>query len=174
MFSSFQNWYKIAISRRTMLRRLGWAGVITFITGSVISSARFFFPRVLFEPPARFKAGRPSDYPAGSVSTAFKDRFRVWIIRREDGKFFCLLAKCTHLGCTPNWKPSEGIFHCPCHGSKFYRNGVNFAGPAPRPLDRFKVTLGTDGQLVVDKSIMYKGIAGLDPDDIYPQSLLRA
>ena len=51
-------------------------------------------------------------------------------------------AVCTHLGCTPNWLEAEQKFKCPCHGSGFYKDGINFEGPAPaaagalRDLDR--------------------------------------
>jgi len=59
---------------------------------------------------------------------------------------------CTHLGCPPNWLASEQKFKCPCHGSGFYISGINFEGPAPRPLERFRVALADDGQVMVDKS----------------------
>lgn len=43
---------------------------------------------------------------------------------------------CTHLGCIPNWKANEEIFHCPCHGGQFTSNGINVPGtPPPRPFD---------------------------------------
>ena len=72
---------------------------------------------------------------------------------------FCapaLITTCTHLGCTPNWLASENKFKCPCHGSGFYRSGVNFEGPAPRPLERARITLADDGQILVDKSVKYQ------------------
>jgi cytochrome b6-f complex iron-sulfur subunit len=52
----------------------------------------------------------------------------------------------------------EQIFKCPCHGGQFYKNGVNFAGPPPKPLARAYVTLSDDGRLIVDK----EKIVGLD------------
>ena len=171
--SGYGRFYEKLISRRTFLRRLSWGGIVAFVAGNLIAAGRFFFPRVLFEPPARFNVGNPSDYPPSTVSDTFKDKFRVWIVRKDDGRFYCIHAYCTHLGCTPNWKQSEGIFHCPCHGTKFRSNGTNFAGPAPRPLDRFKIALTSNGQLVVDKSIVFKGVAGKDSDELYPQSLLE-
>ena len=45
---------------------------------------------------------------------------------------------------------SEQKFKCPCHGSGFYITGINFEGPAPRPLERWAISIGDDGQLVVD------------------------
>jgi cytochrome b6-f complex iron-sulfur subunit len=160
------------ISRRAFLIKLGWAGITTVLAGSVLASIRFFFPRVLFEPPAQFEIGDPDNFTPGKVDTSHKDDHRVSIVRHGDGSFYVVSLRCTHLGCTANWKPSEEIFHCPCHGSKFNKEGMNFAGPAPRPLDRFKVSLSPEGILVVDKSVVYKGVAGKESDTLYPQSQL--
>ena len=56
----------------------------------------------------------------------------------------------------PNWLASQNKFKCPCHGSGYYRTGVNFEGPAPRPLERAKIFLDpSDGQIVVDKSVQF-------------------
>ncbi len=63
-----------------------------------------------------------------------------------------LWQRCPHLGCTPNWLEGEQKFKCPCHGSGFYKDGVNFEGPAPRPLERYAIRVADDGQLEVDKS----------------------
>ena len=56
------------------------------------------------------------------------------------------------LGCTPNWLEGEQKFKCPCHGSGFYKDGINFEGPAPRPLERFAIKIADDGQVEIDKS----------------------
>lgn len=161
------------VSRRGLLRRLGWSWIAVFVAGSILSTCRFFFPRTLLEPPSRFKAGFPDDLQPGRVSTLFQAMHRVWIVRREDGAFFALKADCTHLGCTPNWLESQSKFKCPCHGSGFRPSGVNFEGPAPRPLDRVQIRLAADGQLEVDKAIVYRGTAGEEPDQLYPESLLK-
>ena len=65
---------------------------------------------------------------------------------------YALSTVCTHLGCTPNWLEAEQKFKCPCHGSGYYKTGVNFEGPTPRPLERYAITLADDGQILVDKS----------------------
>ena len=59
-------------------------------------------------------------------------------------------AICTHLGCTPDWKEAENKFKCPCHGSGYDSEGINFEGPAPRPMDRAHVELDPSGEIVVD------------------------
>ncbi len=167
-----QEWLGALVSRRKLLRQLGWSGVAAFVTSSIIGTGRIFFPRTVFEPPSRFKAGFPDEFSPGTVSTKFQEKHRVWIVRNPDGSFLALKAECTHLGCTPDWLSSQRKFKCPCHGSGFHMGGLNFEGPAPRPLDRVKILLAPDGQLLVDKGITYAGIAGLNSDAIYPQSLL--
>ena len=141
-------------SRRDFMGRLGWGvfGVFTGIT--LLGFMRSAFPRVLFQPPTSFKAGFPKDFTVGEISEKFKKEFRVWIIRTEEG-FYALFAKCTHLGCTPRWLSAENKFKCPCHGSGFYKTGINFEGPAPRPLERLRITLAEDGQIVIDKGVKY-------------------
>ena len=159
-------------SRRDFFTRLGWGGFGIFTGFSLLGFIRSAFPRVLFHPPVTFKAGFPSDYAVGEVSDKYKQEQRVWIVREETG-IYAVFAKCTHLGCTPRWQASENKFKCPCHGSGFFKTGLNFEGPAPRPLDRFKIGVGEDGQLVVDKSKVYKMNAGVEPDEQFPDSILK-
>jgi cytochrome b6-f complex iron-sulfur subunit len=106
---------------------------------------------VLFEPSPIFKAGKPEDYTVGEVSTKWVKDERVWIVRESEG-IYAILANCTHLGCTPKWLASESKYKCPCHGSGFTMQGINFEGPAPRPLERLKIEIAPDGQIKVDKS----------------------
>lgn len=133
----------------------GWAGFIGLLSASGLAMLKFMFPRVLFEPSSIFKAGFPEEYIPGTVSEKWKKSQRVWVVREEDGTFYVLLAKCTHLGCTPRWLEVEGKFKCPCHGSGFRKSGVNYEGPAPRPLERVKVVMAEDGQLLIDKSVKF-------------------
>ena len=117
--------------------------------------ARFMFPNVLIEPPTKFKVGFPDDYAPGQVQTKFIAQFGVWVVRYEyEGTpiIYAIKSVCTHLGCTPNWLEGEQKFKCPCHGSGFYKDGINFEGPAPRPLERYVIHLADDGQLEIDKS----------------------
>lgn len=149
---------------------LGWtaftAGCVAF-TGMM---GRFMFPNVLAEPPSTVKVGEPSSYDPNDVNERFKAEAGFWIVRsnRYSGQdiIYALQSVCTHLGCPPNWLANEQKFKCPCHGSGFYITGINFEGPAPRPLERFKVTLADDGQIVVDKSQKFQQELGQwsDPD----------
>ncbi len=139
-----------------------WAIVFGFLTSCAIASVKFFFPRVLFEPKTTFKFGYPSEYGLG-VSTKYQASQRIWVVR-DPGRLFVIFAKCTHLGCTPDWKETDNKFKCPCHGSGFDTEGRNFEGPAPRPLDRLYVSLDAEGQVLVDKSRLYGPDKWSDPE----------
>ena len=135
-------------------RQFAWTAVAAFLTAWFIAFFRFFLPRTLFEPATSFKVGYPSDYGLG-VDTKWQQKYRIWVDRTPD-RLFVIYARCTHLGCTPDWKPSENKFKCPCHGSGYDSEGVNFEGPAPRPMDRAHVEIAPDGQILVDVSKLYQ------------------
>ena len=131
--------------------------------------ARFMMPNVITEPSQRFKVGFPKDYPPGHVETKYKQRYGVWVVHGEYGgkrQVFALSTVCTHLGCITLWEESRRQFKCPCHGSGFYADGVNFEGPAPRPLERLAIRIADDGQLEVDKGRVFQEELGQwkDPD----------
>ena len=139
----------------------------------LLGLARFMFPNILTEPPTKFKVGFPDELGPGQVLTKFKAQFGVWIVREAyegTDQIYALRTVCTHLGCTPNWLDAEQKFKCPCHGSGFYKTGVNFEGPAPRPLERYAITLADDGQLEVDKSTKFQEELGQwkDPQCFVP------
>ena len=140
-------------------RRFAWAAFAAFMTAWFIAFFRFFLPRTLFEPATSFKIGYPADFGLG-VDTKFQQKFRIWVDRTPD-RIFVIYARCTHLGCTPDWKPAENKFKCPCHGSGYDSEGINFEGPAPRPMDRAKVEIAPDGQIVVDVSKLYQWPKGM-------------
>src|SRR5205085_7337577 len=135
-------------------RRFAWAMIAAFLTAWFLAFFRFFLPRTLFEPATSFKVGYPQDYGLG-VDTKWQQKYRIWVDKTPD-RLFVIYARCTHLGCTPDWKPAENKFKCPCHGSGYDSEGVNFEGPAPRPMDRAHVEMDAEGQIVVDTSRLYK------------------
>ncbi|MCP4782257.1 MAG: ubiquinol-cytochrome c reductase iron-sulfur subunit [Fuerstiella sp.] len=138
---------------------VAWSSLVAATTVSSLAMARFMMPSVLVEPPTKFKIGPPTDYGGGTVSTKWKAQFGVWIVNDDlDGQqmIYALSTVCTHLGCTPNWLEGEQKFKCPCHGSGFYKSGINFEGPAPRPLERHGIRLAEDGMLEVDKSVKFQ------------------
>jgi cytochrome b6-f complex iron-sulfur subunit len=162
--------------RRSFLQvALGSAMAMGFtalsVTGGLFSLglARFLFPNVLAEPPSKFKVGFKDGFPAGKVETKFVAQYGVWVVNSDfqgQQQIYALKTVCTHLGCTPSWLEAEQKFKCPCHGSGFYKDGINFEGPAPRPLERYAVRIADDGQLEIDKSKSFQEELGqwADPD----------
>ena len=76
------------------------------------------------------------------VHSAVRRVGRELRIQRQAARSTPCASVCTHLGCTPNWLEGEQKFKCPCHGSGFYKDGINFEGPAPRPLERYAIRIG--------------------------------
>ena len=152
-----RNFLKAVVATPFMV---AWALLAMSSAAFALSLARFMFPNVLVEPPTKFKIGPLSDYPPGTVSTKWKAARGIWIVNTNqyDGRqlVYALKTVCTHLGCTPNWLEGEQKYKCPCHGSGFYITGINFEGPAPRPLERVGIRVAEDGMLEVDKSVKYQ------------------
>lgn len=159
-----------AMTRRGFLSTIGvaWTSFAAACGAGAVATGRFMFPNVLFEPPQSFKAGPPDEFLTGTVDNRFKESFGVFVVR-DERSIYALKAVCTHLGCTPNWLDAENKFKCPCHGSGFYRTGINFEGPAPRPLERYRIVLADDGQIIIDKTKSYAYEKG---EWINPESFL--
>ena len=152
-----------------MRRRIVWASIAGALTTFFLMFVRFFLPRSILEPSSIFRIGSPNDYAIG-VDTKWQQQYRIWVTRTSD-RLFVIYARCTHLGCTPDWKASENKFKCPCHGSGYDSEGINFEGPAPRPMDRAKVSVDAEGQIVVDVGKLYSWPKGepshFDDDGAY-------
>jgi len=156
------------ISRRVLLGRglsaVGWGAFATVLGTGALETVSFFYPRVLFRPPSTFRIGtpeaflgsgeHPDTYGVILVDERWKSSQRFFVVRERD-RVYALSARCAHLGCTVNWFQDLRTFKCPCHGSEYHGNGANFAGPAPRPLDRFHIAVNVDGELVVDTAVVY-------------------
>lgn len=156
------------MTRRKILLLI--TGGIVVVTGAIVSV--FTLPRLLLSalrrsqpqfmdlPTSVFRLGKPSEFAIG-VDSRFLETRRVWVVRNTD-RLFVVYGSCTHQGCTPDWVAQENKFKCPCHeshfciGSAFDGQGINCGGPAPRPLDRVRIKLDSDGQVIADTSKLYK------------------
>lgn len=134
-------------------RQIVWLSIVGFLGVSFAMFLRFFLPRAIYEPSSVFRIGYPGDYAVG-IDTKWQQTYRIWVAKSAD-RLFVINAVCTHLGCTPDWKASENKFKCPCHGSGYDSEAINFEGPAPRPMDRAHVELDAEGQIVVNKGKLY-------------------
>ena len=162
------------LTRRAWLG-LAWGAFSAASAAALAATGRFMFPNVLNEPPQQFKVGFPSEYGMG-VDERWKEKYAIWLVRTAEDidqhatGFYALISVCTHLGCTPNYLSAENKFKCPCHGSGFRTTGVNFEGPAPRPLERARIVLADDGQILVDKSRKFQRELGQWTD---PEAFLK-
>jgi cytochrome b6-f complex iron-sulfur subunit len=136
------------ISRRSFLV-YGWGAFLAFLAASIGATLRFFMPNVLYEPSQNFAQAVFATIRWASPS--IKSTVFGWCAMMGA---FAMWARCTHLGCTPNWFPAEARFRCPCHGSNFSQDGDVIAGPAPIPLWRVMVTSTPQGDLIIDKAVM--------------------
>jgi len=137
------------LDRRQFFVRVGLGSLVVAGLGTAVFGYQFLSPNVLYEPSPVVNAGKPESYPPDSVT--LDPATGIFVVREVEG-FFALSAVCTHLGCLTAWKPDLGIIACPCHGSKFNRDGTKIAGPAPRPLPWLRMWLSDEGDLMVDRS----------------------
>jgi cytochrome b6-f complex iron-sulfur subunit len=137
------------LDRREFFVKLGLGSLAIAGAGTAAFGYQFLSPNVLYEPSPIINAGKPESYPMDSVTLDVNSG--IYLIHSNEG-YFALGAVCTHLGCLTAWKQELGIIACPCHGSKFKRDGEKIEGPAPRPLPWFKTWLSDDGDLMVDRA----------------------
>ena len=99
-----------------------------------------------------------AELPVGGVRPVSYGATSALVMRTAES-IRCFSLVCTHLGCLLNWDDRDGRFKCPCHGSGFDLAGVNREGPAPRPLERLRVTV-EDGRVIVDGRRRFRGERG--------------
>jgi cytochrome b6-f complex iron-sulfur subunit len=136
-------------SSRRQFVQIGVGAICVAGAGATVFGYEFLAPNVLYEPSPITNAGKPDRYPAGTVTQDLQSG--IYIVHGPEG-LYAVSAVCTHLGCLTAWKPELGIVACPCHGSKFRRDGSKIEGPAPRPLVWLKAWLSDEGDLLVDRS----------------------
>lgn len=160
--SKSQNGSPLSGARRDFLVKIGTGAGAVALATQAAASLRALVPNVSYDAPTTVKIGLPSDYPDGLKFLADQRLF----VFRDGNTFHAISATCTHLGCTvraealprPETANVGGApmklthqFSCPCHGSKYHGDGTNYAGPAPKPLAWFRLSVSPDdGQLVVD------------------------
>jgi cytochrome b6-f complex iron-sulfur subunit len=147
--SELENKDDKALSRRQFFVKIGVGSVAVAAAGTVAFGYQFLSPNVLYEPSPVVNAGKPDQYPPDSVT--LDPVTGIYVVNSPQG-FYALQATCTHLGCMTAWKPELGIIACPCHGSKFRKDGTKIEGPAPKPLPWIRMWLSDEGDLMVDRS----------------------
>jgi len=164
-----------SVTRRKFLNRSLGALWAIFLGQFTLAGLGFMWPRLGSGFGSPIAVGKFADLkaqieqPDGTAIPLFVASAQTWIVPfsqaeqvgssfdgipvvASDGSDIGLMAlwqKCVHLGCrVPSCVPSQG-FECPCHGSKYNLHGEYEAGPAPRNMDRFGVSVDGSGDLVV-------------------------
>jgi Rieske Fe-S protein len=101
--------------------------------------------------PAQFgdvSAGNVADVPVGTLR---RIDGQPAVIARDAQGLYAMTITCTHQGCDVDARGmgDSAELDCPCHGSRFDRNGAVIRGPAGSPLVHFAVELGTNGDITV-------------------------
>jgi len=135
------------MTRRNFLRNLGYGAFLASSGLIAAMFARFLTPNITTPAPGPVEIGMPEEYARGSLTHV--ENARAYLGRDAFG-FYAIIAICTHLGCAPHLDGDE--FACPCHGSRFARDGRVLAAPATRALDRAFVGRNANGKLFIDRS----------------------
>lgn len=150
-----------SVSRRSFLKLLfsRFAALSAVIVILAILFKRFLYPSASYQKSKAFKAGFPIDYHPGKVDGRYKGNYGIFIVRSspEEGNYiFAVSARCAHLGCMVDYNRLGDEFVCPCHGSRYKKDGVNFSGPAQRPLDLVSISFAEDGSIMIDADKVHR------------------
>jgi Rieske Fe-S protein len=95
--------------------------------------------------PNLYAAGNVSDVPLGSLVIAAG----LFLVGHDAQGIYAMSMQCPHKGCAVVFEGER--LDCPCHHSKFDRNGNVLVGPATSPLPHLAVTIDGAGNIFVDK-----------------------
>jgi cytochrome b6-f complex iron-sulfur subunit len=141
---------KKAMNRREFLTYAWGAALGLLLLETTVGMFQFMYPRFKAgEFGGKFFVGPVSSLPPTDAPPLPEVAGKFWLVNTTDDGPKALYMVCTHLGCLYKWAQSNNRFECPCHGSKFSREGFYIEGPAPRSLDTFLLT-EENGIVVVD------------------------
>lgn len=132
-------------TRREFLGKASLWAVILSSVAVLAGVLRLVKPNVHYEESKKLKIGKPDNFPVGIIKKL--EGKNLYVFSEDDG-LHAISSVCTHLGCLVAL--NETGFQCPCHGSKYNRDGKVIAGPAPRNLPWLEISQNIDGTLVVD------------------------
>lgn len=178
------------VTRRMFLNRALLAMWGTFLAGFGLASLAFLWPKVKGGFGADIDAGDADEILAkvtnadGTISPLFLPEARAYIVpmlpesvqgsqfegnSTVDHSLVAIYQTCVHLGCRVPWcSPSQG-FECPCHGSKYNSVGEYIAGPAPRNLDRFVVSVNDRNRFIISTGALFATSRAVRKSVKYPQ-----
>ena len=180
------------ITRRQFLTKALRISFGAFAGIQAISWLGFMWPKVSGGFGSKVDAGKVEDLKKqivqadGSVIPAFIPEARAYVLpfdssQASDSQFsdgatiadglVAIYQRCVHLGCRVPWCNSSQGFECPCHGSKYNLVGEYYAGPAPRNLDRFVVSVNPAGKFIIDTGTIIESPRASGLSVKYPQGL---
>jgi len=121
-------------------------------TGLIASAASFLYPILKYLIPPKLPdfgteavlAARVADMkPNEGIIFRFGTKPGL-LIEEAPGKYTAMVAVCTHLGCTVQYRPDHHDVWCPCHNGVYDIHGRNISGPPPRPLQALDVQVRGD------------------------------
>lgn len=115
------NWYvATGFGKWGMTSSMAAARILTaMVTGDRYPGASVFSPQ------RSLTAGAVAELGKHGVHTV-KDLVKR-CLPADKGR---IVPNCPHMGCRLEWNPEEETYDCPCHGSRFDRNGRLIDGPA--------------------------------------------
>ena len=129
-------------------------GVLNWLLGGSVAAvvAAAFYPVVRYMIPPRESEATLSSVLAGTVSELGPNQGKIFkfgrkpglLIRTPDGEFRAFIATCTHLDCNVQYRDDLQIIWCACLNGRYDLNGLNIAGPPPRPLTPLEVNVMND------------------------------
>jgi cytochrome b6-f complex iron-sulfur subunit len=129
------------MGRRDFLLNVGVvAGLVVAAGGSLLYGLRFLLPGLIEPTERRIRIGSEDSVPDGEAVYRSISGVSFNLVN-QGGTIRAFSSICTHLGCQVTWVPGDMQFFCPCHLGYFDANGVNVAGPPPRPLDEYDVEI---------------------------------
>lgn len=129
--------------RRETIARLAVGGGVLFVGGWAYLAARLLRSKPGAAVGALYTRLRPA-----AIGRALRTFPRALLFRNDRRELVALDRRCTHLGCRVRATSSDAIL-CPCHGSRFDREGQPLRGPATRPLRRLRTSVSPRGEVVV-------------------------
>ena len=180
------------ITRRQFLTKALRISFGAFAGIQAISWLGFFWPKVSGGFGSKVDAGKVEDLKKqifqadGSIIPAFIPEARAYVLPFDTSKatgsqfsdggtiadgLVALYQRSVHLGCRVPWCNSSQGFECPCHGSKYNMVGEYYAGPAPRNLDRFIVSVNAAGKFIIDTGTIIESPRASGLSVKYPQGL---
>ncbi|NOY06623.1 MAG: Rieske 2Fe-2S domain-containing protein [Chlorobi bacterium] len=133
------------VPRRSVLEFLLSFSASAVVLSIIYPVVKYLIPPKSREPITNFvKAAKIGDLkPNSGLIFRFGNEPGI-LIDTPQGELKAFTAVCTHLGCTVQYRPDLRHIWCACHNGHYDLNGINIAGPPPRPLEEYDVLVKGD------------------------------